>query len=61
MYAIQKAGGKVEYTQFAEWHSYLVKNGFFELVCEGEGNDVKFLLQLTKKGETYLRNKKICE
>lgn len=61
MYAVQKAGGKVEYTQISEWLGYLIANGYFELDCEGEGGDVKFILQLTKKGETYLCNKKIGE
>lgn len=53
MYAIQKAGGQVNYTQFAEWISILIKNGYLEIAYE-EGENLKLLLQLTEKGKNYL-------
>ena len=57
MYAIQKAGSKVEYYQFAEWISHLIKNGYLELIYDGEGDRLKVYLQLTKKGVTYIHTK----
>lgn len=40
MYAVHKAGGQVEYTKFAEWIGYLIKNDYLEMICDGEGQNV---------------------
>lgn len=61
MFAIQKSGGQVDYYQFAEWIGILVKSGYLESDCEGEGSNIKFLLRLTEKGKTYLFNSGIKE
>lgn len=56
MFAIQKSGGQVDYYQSAEWIGILVKSGYLESDCEGEGPSIKFLLRLTEKGKVYLHN-----
>ncbi len=52
--AIQKSGGRIESTQFAEWIGYLIKNGYINLTLNDKDADLKVYLELTKKGKIYL-------
>lgn len=55
MFAVHKAGGKIEYFQIAEWIGYLIKNGYLELASDGEDADIQFYLQLTEKGKVFVQ------